>query len=83
MGFVAPSLIPAYPPGHAPVGTGVGVGAAGGHVSPPWVNAQTPHPAHRAFAGVQVLNSQNRHHPQPGCIYHNYDHHNGQTAYNG
>eukprot|EP00973_Karenia_brevis_P005762 785283-Karenia_brevis.AAC.1 len=66
MGFVAPTLIPAYRPGHAPAGTGMGVGPKGGHHSPPWVNAQMPPPAHSAFAGVQMLNSQNPHQPQPG-----------------
>eukprot|EP00973_Karenia_brevis_P051106 7097090-Karenia_brevis.AAC.1 len=35
MGFVAPALTPAYPPGHLP-GATVGIGATGGHHGPPW-----------------------------------------------
>eukprot|EP00973_Karenia_brevis_P083014 11509484-Karenia_brevis.AAC.1 len=61
----------------------MGVGASGGPFGPPWVNAQMPPLAHRALAGVQVLNSQNPHQPQPGYVYHNYDYANGQATYNG
>eukprot|EP00973_Karenia_brevis_P046968 6516584-Karenia_brevis.AAC.1 len=61
----------------------MGNGAAGGLNRPPWVSATQPSPSHHAFAGVQMLNSQNPHDPRPGYIYHSYEQQDGQTTYNG
>eukprot|EP00973_Karenia_brevis_P003372 465079-Karenia_brevis.AAC.1 len=65
MGFTAPTVIPAHPPVHMPGVMGMGEGVTGGPNGPPWVNATHAPPAHQALAGVQMLNSQNPHQPQP------------------